>query len=977
MFNLVNTVNTIKSANLKGKTIAIALILLLTISAAVAVLPHVNAQINTYSSTPTLGSNGLWNEPTFAGLTIAPNPVGVGQTAQVIMLIELLPPSIGIEATTTTTGGWIGLTLTVTDPNGTATTLGPYETDVTGTYQIGYTPDTVGTYTFVMHFPGQTVNGTGYGDYYANFQASTSRTISLTVQQTPISGYSEAPVPLPTQYWTQPINAQNRYWNTISGPWLQSGYNATGAYNPYTYAPDSAHIVWKNQEYTITAGLAGGAYGSLQSLGSENGVGALGFSTPIIMEGRMYYNGPIVPLANGTEQYYMYCADLATGKVQWQVPLYPAPGAPNTAATITCGQMLDWRTQQTHGIWPYIWTISSGMYKMYSGVNGELQAEWYNLPAGAAVANSTVVPSIFGGVTFTTSITHTAVSVLPGTVVLQQPNPTVVGQDIGGGSGGGALLVYILGNTGNGATNAWLACWNSTLAIDSIDNDVVDWPLGSSGDSFNGGIGNGPPDYFPTIAAQQTTLPLDWAWGIMWNLTIPNPTFLNKGQSSGSNYLTIPNAWSIVGADGNYVILQSGISDPTLNGGTAVKTLAAINVANQPMTTVTDVSTVLASAARQTYYQIGGDVQVPTQGTFAWIENFTLPAYDQGAGTPTLGQGGNIILSDGSVEQVWDFSETTGALLWTCSPYNNDFVMQSQSQGVVANGINYIPGYDGYLHAINVATGVQIWDSPTIAGGLEMPQPYYPCSGVTVADGKVYTTTAKAYEQQPLFRGHELLCFDANTGAELWNISGQISVGAIADGYLVGSNAYDGCVYCFNRGPTATTVEAPMTAVPAGSPMIIQGTVTDQTPNAIEQGTPAISDQWMTPWMEYLYMDQPYPSQATGVPVSIDAVDPNGNFIHIGNATSDITGSYSYQWTPPDVPGKYTIITTFSADNSYYGSSGECAASVVSPASAAASPTPTPTSVADMYFVPAIAGIIVVIIIGFIVLALLMLRKRP
>ena len=219
--------------------------------------------------------------------------------------------------------------LTVTNPNGTTTTLGPFESDVSGTYQLAYTPTSVGTYTFVMNFPGQTVNGTGFGGYYANFQPSTSRTVSLTVQQAPVQGYIEAPVPLPTQYWTEPINAQNRDWNTISGPWLQSGYNATGAFNPYTYAPDSAHIAWKEQNYAMTAGLAGGAYGSLQSPGTENAVNA-GFSTPIIMEGRMYYNGPIQPLANGTEQYYMYCADLATGKVLWQVPLYPAPGAANT-----------------------------------------------------------------------------------------------------------------------------------------------------------------------------------------------------------------------------------------------------------------------------------------------------------------------------------------------------------------------------------------------------------------------------------------------------------------------------------------------------------------------------------------------------------------------------------------------------------------------------------------------------------------------
>jgi hypothetical protein len=254
-----NILNRMKSANLKGKTIAIALILVLTMSSAIAISPHVMAQVNTYSSTPTKGTNGLWNIPTFPGLTVSPDPVGVGQPVQLIMEIELLPPSVGIEAVTGTYGGWLGLVVTVTNPNGTSTTLGPYETDVSGTYQISYTPTSVGAYTFSMHFPGQTVNGTGYGGYYANFLPSTSQTVSLTVQQAPVTGYNEAPVPLPTQYWTQPINAQNRYWSTISGPWLQSGYNATGTFNPYTYAPNSAHIAWKEQLYAMTAGLAGGA----------------------------------------------------------------------------------------------------------------------------------------------------------------------------------------------------------------------------------------------------------------------------------------------------------------------------------------------------------------------------------------------------------------------------------------------------------------------------------------------------------------------------------------------------------------------------------------------------------------------------------------------------------------------------------------------------------------------------------------------
>jgi len=36
-------------------------------------------------------------------------------------------------------------------------------------------------------------------------------------------------------------------------------------------------------------------------------------------------------------------------------------------------------------------------------------------------------------------------SPIQGTIVIEPPNPTVIGQDIGGAGGGGALLVYMTG----------------------------------------------------------------------------------------------------------------------------------------------------------------------------------------------------------------------------------------------------------------------------------------------------------------------------------------------------------------------------------------------------------------------------------------------------------------------------------------------------------------------------------------------------
>jgi len=152
---------------------------------------------------------------------------------------------------------------------------------------------------------------------------------------------------------------------------------------------------------------------------------------------------------------------------------------------------------------------------------------------------------------------------------------------------------------------------------------------------------------------------------------------------------------------------------------------------------------------------------------------------------------------------------------------------------------------------------------------------------------------------------------------------------------------------------------------------VIQGTVTDQTPEF--EGTAAISDQWMTPWMEYLAMDQPYPSSATGVPVSIDAIDPNNNFVHLGDATSDNTGAYSYIWAPPAIPGQYRIIATFCGSNSYYSSSGETAAFVVDAPAATSAPVMLQNPPYEMYTI----GSAVAVIIAIAIAVLLILRKRP
>ena len=195
-------------------------------------------------------------------------------------------------------------------------------------------------------------------------------------------------------------------------------------------------------------------------------------------------------------------------------------------------------------------------------------------------------------------------------------------------------------------------------------------------------------------------------------------------------------------------------------------------------------------------------------------------------------------------------------------------------------------------------------------------------------------------------------------------------------------NGYDNQVYTVGRGPSATTVQAPMADIPEGSGLVIKGTVMDVSAGTTQSqqaadfpnGVPVASDASMKDWMGYVYQQKPLPTSFTGVQVSLDVLDSNGNFRNIGTATTDATGAYSLQWKP-DITGKYTVIATFAGTNSYWPSSSETSFAVDPAAPTPTPATPAPQSAADMYFVPAVAGIIVaIVVVGALVM--LVLRKR-
>ncbi len=173
-------------------------------------------------------------------------------------------------------------------------------------------------------------------------------------------------------------------------------------------------------------------------------------------------------------------------------------------------------------------------------------------------------------------------------------------------------------------------------------------------------------------------------------------------------------------------------------------------------------------------------------------------------------------------------------------------------------------------------------------------------------------------------------------------------------------------------------------SVLTSTPITIRGSVLDVSPGTQQaitkynfpNGVPAVSEDSMGQWMEYVYMQKLKPNNATGVPVSVDVIDANGNFRHLGTATSDSSGMFSLSWTP-DIPGAYTVFATFAGSAGYYGSSSETSFTAGSAPAAPTSTTNTVTtsSNTDAYVIGiGVAIIVVIVVIGAAIM--MMLRKR-
>lgn len=341
--------------------------------------------------------------------------------------------------------------------------------------------------------------------------------------------------------------------------------------------------------------------------------------------------------------------------------------------------------------------------------------------------------------------------------------------------------------------------------------------------------------------------------------------------------------------------------------------------------------------------------------------------------TAVADQGKFAVRFDDGYWYCWDLY--SGKRLWRSESEEWPWGCFGAYNVASAYGTIFDLSYAG-IYALKWDTGKIAWRYDTGYPGYEAAFSSYPVfTNPQVADGKLYVANGEHSPTEPLMRGWKLHCINATTGEGIWNITGGGTVGAIADGYVTFDSRYDGYLYVFGKGKSATTVTTPDTATPKGTTVVIKGAVLDQSP--AQPGTPCVSKDSMATQMEYLHMQQSIGGlwgneTITGVPVILTALGSDGSSIDIGTVTTDgYYGTFSKSWAPPE-EGDYKIIASFAGDDSYGSSSASTAMSV----GPAPEPIQFPQQIAPTDYTMTIISGVIAVIIAVAIVGILLYRKK-
>jgi outer membrane protein assembly factor BamB len=847
------------------KSIAFLMLVLMTTSILMQ-LPFVFGK--TYTVMP--------DRPTGTEVGISPTLIGLTQSVLINVIVYPGPSGPTYEGQTlvpSLNSGYANVSVTIKHPDGKQETFKPIDstlenlgivepgrTQIVGHLMFTYKPATTGNYSVTGSFPGQIYTS----DYsYPNMNLSvyykpsmSTKPTTFTVQEEPVNagilnGWPY--VPLPQNYWENPVQTDNRDWAPISGDWPQRSYDILGSnYNPYTTAPKSPHIIWTKQ--VLDGGLIGGIWGSLPYPQDTSASGSA--PAPVVgavLDGKIYRT---------SRSGYFECVDLRTGVRLWEA-----------AGSLWSAQRLDLpyqtATQVSEGaISKWLW---GGITQSTNGAGTD---KWYryNTNNGDLLQTITNVPKDLTSVKF---------------------------ED-------GDPIAWCM--------QASLATWNTTQPLKLPYVNLIKWNYSK---------------LVSTVGYSQV-YSSDWTKGIEWNVT----TRINDQVDVGDNYFRGPTCMPF--RDANVVIVRTPNAMQIMTGFdyTTGKFLWKNNA------TVLNIDVLLEGIATS-----------PSGPTFA-----------RDSATPN-----NVAYDVKTGQEI--FRVSTGEVPWGFIPAYSH---------IYHNGVNFMGSYDGFIYAYDSSNGQKVWQSPYIGTEFETVENNQPFNGHAIgADGVLYFSSVTTYQMMPRPRFALMVALNESTGEYLWKLPIDVMPIAVADGYLVGESIDNGILYGIGKGQTETTIAASPAILNKGNAIMIEGTVTDQSPG--KPGTPAVSDTDMSEWMDFLYGQNATllnnPPSPTGVPVTLTVVDSNGNDRQIGTTTTNSKGLFHFQWTP-DIIGEYVITASFAGSESYWSSSSQTAIGVTE-----AETTPTQQiqqlSVVDMYFVPAIVGIIVAVIVVGAVLALLMLRKRP
>jgi hypothetical protein len=783
-------------------------------------------------------------------LGAVPNPVGVNQP----VLFH-----VGIFQQLSSAGqSWEDISITIERPDGQTDTIDNIRTDSTGGTGVMYTPTMTGTYYCQTHFPEQVTTedkeapGVPIGTVIL---AGESEVLELVVQEETIPYYPGQP--LPSEYWTRPIDPQLREWSAVSGSWLWSDNRGPRAVTGNAEAPESAHILWA--EPLIWGGLAGGTMGDW------------GFSHGDAYESkwdnRIIINGILIHCHRATRggdlPLYYTAVNLRTGEELWKKVLLDN-------RTITFGQNLKWAGYNHHAIYDYFWVTKGSDWYAFDPYTGEWQFIVANVPSG--------------------------------TTVFDESNGWIyrVNIDLDEGEG------YI---------------WSMTDLIVPFGEDS---PRPGSWGPAGNNYATRPRGARRAVGRYQT-----------WDAAEVNETtgeLMEDVQRAYISEFTFPTDLHKVGGGRRGVVRE-------------------ISFGNRSQ--YTDVWSGKIFALGYSYTEVNTwaiSLESGQEGTVLFNKSWNAPS-EWAEGHPVI-EHEITSLKDG-VSVIWAkwervhycFSTENGEFLWETSEpeyYMNlyGYTEFGERPFLIWDGKFYSAGAGGIVYCFDLEDGEILWtyiaDDPyqeyLFANNWWMWTDF-------IADGKLYLGHCEHSALEPIPRGAPWIILDATTGDEIARADGlfrQTLWGGhpiIGDSVIAWYDTYDLQVYAIGKGPSETTVSIQNDVVSLGSKAMVKGTVMDVSPGTEDteitlrfpDGVPAISDEDQSKWMKYVYKQLKTPGEsgvrpdATGVEVTIEAVNPNGEYENLGTTTSDAYGNYGFSFEPT-MEGKYMILATFYGSKSYYSS---------------------------------------------------------